>query len=317
MNVPTRSDPIPSLPHQLLRRRIQQEVAGLFGAGQERIDLDTPLGDEGLFGPRSMAWRVHADFTTMMAGGIAALLLQMLHPAALAGIWDHSRFREDRSGRLRRTAQFIAGTTYGGTAQAERLIARVRAVHDRIAGRLPDGSGYRADDPALLRWVHVAETSCFLAAYRRYRAPLLSRSDEDRYYREMASLARRLGADDVPESGAEARAYLFAMRPHLRCDDRTREVAAALLDPSPGLLTRPFGHATIDAAIDLLPGWAAAMHGFRAPAVPHLTRARLAGMGMLLRWALEGGSAARARRRVAVQRASNCFSSAGRSSAWS
>ena len=292
-------------PTGLVRRRIQHEVSQLFGSGRERIDLDSPPGDEGLFGPRSMAWRVHADFTSMMAGGIAALLLQMLHPAALAGIWDHSRFREDRSGRLRRTAQFIAGTTYGGSAEAERLIARVRAVHDRVEGQLPDGRIYRANDPALLCWVHVAETSSFLAAYRRYRAPLLSARDEDRYYREMAMLADRLGAPEVPQSGAAVRDYLFAMRPHLRCDDRTREVAGLLLKPSPGLLTAPFGRATIDAAIDLLPGWAARMHGLNAGTGPHLTRARLAGMGMLLRWALEGGSAARARRRVEGQPFSN------------
>lgn len=300
--------PLPSAPFDPtapVRRHIQREVAQLFGAGRERIDLDHPRGDQGLFGPDSMAWRVHADFTTMMAGGIAALLLQMLHPAALAGIWDHSNFREDRSGRLRRTAQFIAGTTYGATVEAERLIARVRAVHDRVEGHLPDGSRYSANDPTLLSWVHVAETSSFLAAYRRYRAPLLSTRDEDRYYREMAGLAARLGAPDVPQSSAAVRDYLFAMRAHLRCDDRTREVAALLLQPSPGLLTAPFGRATIDAAIDLLPGWAARMHGLRVGAGRPLTRARLAGMAMLLRWALEGGSAERARRRLADQPASS------------
>ena len=102
----SRPPDIPSLlPHQLMRRAIQRNVADMFGSGGETIDLDGPPGDLGLFGPDTMAWRVHADFTTMMAGGIAALLLQMLHPAALAAIWDHSNFRQDRSGRLRRTAQ--------------------------------------------------------------------------------------------------------------------------------------------------------------------------------------------------------------------
>lgn len=289
----------PLLPHEAVQRMIRRNVTQIFGSGGERVELDRPLGDEGLFGPHSMAWRVHADFTSMMAGGIAALLLQMLHPAALAGIWDHSNFREDRSGRLRRTAQFIAGTTYGGTAEAERLIGRVRAVHDRIEGTLPDGGVYRASDPDLLCWVHVAEVYSFLSAYRRYRAPLLPARDEDLYYAEMADLAVRLGARNVPRSGRDVADYLLAARSVLRCDDRTREVASLLLQPSPGMLTAHFGRAAIDAAIDLLPGWAARMHGFSRGPARHLARARLAGMGMVLRWALKDGSARRARRRVA------------------
>lgn len=290
------------LPHKAIRRVIQRDVAEMFGTGNERIDLDNPPGDGGLLGPNSMAWRVHADFTTMMAGGIAALLLQMLHPAALAGIWDHSNFRQDRSGRLRRTAQFIAGTTYGSTAEAERLIARVRAVHGRVSGVLSDGTPYSANDPELLRWVHVAEVSCFLAAYRRYRAPLLSARDQDRYYEEMAIIGERVGACDIPQSRKAVTDYLFAMRPHLRCDKRTRDVTAVLLQPSPGFLAAPFSHAAIDGAIDLLPGWAQRMHGFNLGPRRHLARAGLSGIGMLIRWALRDGSAQRARRRVATVR---------------
>jgi len=285
-------------PHRQVQKLVQHSVASIFGSGGERINLDTPPGDQGLFGPQSMAWRVHADFATMMTGGIAALLLQMLHPAALGGIWDHSRFREDRSGRLRRTAQFIAGTTYGGTAEAERLIARVRSVHDRVEGRLPDGSHYRANDPDLLRWVHVAEVSCFLSAYRRYRAPLLMVREQDRYYDEMAGLAERLGATNVPRTAAEVQDYLFAMRPHLRSDDRTREVVAILLQPQAGMLATPFSKVATDAALDLLPPWAARMHGFHLGPARHLTRAQLAAMAAFLRWALDGGSAQRAQRRV-------------------
>ena len=286
------------LPHRALRQMVQHNVAKVFGSGGERINLDTPLGDQGLFGPQSMAWRVHQDFTSMMTGGIAALLLQMLHPAALAGIWDHSRFREDRSGRLRRTAQFIAGTTYGATAEAERLIAHVRAVHDRVEGELPDGTHYRASDPQLLRWVHVAEVYCFLTAYRRYRSPILSLREQNRYYGEMAGLAERLGAAPVPRTGAQVREYLSAMRPQLRSDERTREIVSLLAEPTPGLLNAPFSKVAIDAAIDLLPPWAARMHGFELGPGRHVTRVQLAGMGLLMRWALDGGAASRAERRV-------------------
>ncbi|MCK0533199.1 oxygenase MpaB family protein [Sphingobium agri] len=286
------------LPHHALRQMVQHNVAKVFGSGGERINLDTPLGDQGLFGQQSMAWRVHQDFTSMMTGGIAALLLQMLHPAALAGIWDHSRFREDRSGRLRRTAQFIAGTTYGATAEAERLIAHVRVVHDRVEGELPDGTHYRASDPQLLRWVHVAEVYCFLTAYRRYRSPIVSLREQNRYYGEMAGLAERLGAAPVPRTGAQVREYLSAMRPQLRSDERTREIVSLLAEPTPGLLNAPFSKVAIDAAIDLLPPWAARMHGFELGPGRHVTRAQLAGMGLLMRWALDGGAASRAERRV-------------------
>src|SRR5438874_2425453 len=140
-----------------LRQIIHGQVLALVGSGSGELDLDLPRGDPGLFGPESMVWRVHADFTSMMIGGVASLLMQMLHPSALAGVWDHSNFRQDMRGRLRRTAQFIAGTSYGARGEAERLIARVRAIHDRVTGVLPDGTPYSANDPALLTWVHVAE----------------------------------------------------------------------------------------------------------------------------------------------------------------
>lgn len=103
----------------------------------------------------------------MMVGGISSLLLQMLHPAVLAGVWDHSNFRTDMHGRLPRTARFIAWTTHGGREEAEAVIARVRNIHDRVGGTLPDGTPYAANDPALLAWVHVTEATSFLNAWRR------------------------------------------------------------------------------------------------------------------------------------------------------
>lgn len=287
-------------PADSLRQLIRDEVARLFGKDDEVVDLDTPTGDPGLFGPSSMAWRVHADLSTMMVGGIAALLLQMLHPAALAGVWDHSRFREDRTGRLRRTAQFIAGTTYGSSAEAERLIAKVRAVHSHVTGVLSDGTFYRADDPDLLLWVHVAESWCFLEAYHRYRDPLLRASRTDRYYGEVATIAHRLGSAPAPMTTKGVGAYLQRMRPSLRFDARTREVAGALLKRGPGDLAAPVSQVVIDAAIDLLPPWAARLHGFDLGPRRYLSRVGLLGMGALLRWSLDDSSARRARRRMGL-----------------
>ncbi len=262
--------------------------------------------DTGLFGPESACWKVHGDFTSMMVGGVAALLVQMLHPGALAGVWDHSNFRHDMSGRLKRTARFIAGTTYGDSVEAQGYIDRVRAIHARVSGTLPaegdqEATPYAADDPDLLTWVHVAEVSAFLAAYLRYANPTFPPGEQDRYYRETAEIARRLGASDVPQSRAEVASYFRKVQPKLRYDHRTREVARALLSqraPSPA--AAPAMALTFDAAKDLLPEWAAHLHGFRLPAARRAgARLGVHALGRTLRWALANGAEARARRRAA------------------
>lgn len=135
-----------------IRRMIEAQVLGLTGMALKEIDFERPKGEPGLFGPQSAIWQVHGDFTSMLCGGISALLLQMLHPLALDGVWDHSRFREDILGRLRRTSQFISATTFATTPDAERLIAKVQGIHQRIAGVDKDGTPYQASDPALLTW---------------------------------------------------------------------------------------------------------------------------------------------------------------------
>jgi len=279
-----------------LRDTIQSQVHRLVGFGDGAVDLTRPPGDDGLFGPGSAAWVVHGDFTAMMAGGVAALLLQMLHPGALAGVWDHSQFRRDMLGRLRRTAQFISGTTYGSTATAETLIAKVRGIHDRVAGTLPDGVPYSANDPALLTFVHVAEVASFLAAYRRYRDPTFPIAEQDRYLREYAIVAERLGATDVPKTRAEIDAYFVRIRPQLRADHRTREVARAMLQQAPASLAMaPAQKLLMEGGVDLLPRWAARMHGLDRPLVGKpAIRAGMAGIGSVLRWALRDGSAKRA-----------------------
>ena len=144
--------------------------------------FDRPIGDDGLFGPGSAVWTVHSDLTSMLIGGVSSLLLQMLHPAALSGVWDHSNFRNDMHGRLRRTARFIGMTTRGSTEAANAAIARVHVIHDQVAGTLPDGTPYSANDPILLTWVHVAEARSFLSAYIRYRALAFPGPRQDTYF---------------------------------------------------------------------------------------------------------------------------------------
>ena len=178
---------------EAVRAAIEKQVLSLTGLALGGVDFENPPGDPGLFGPRSIIWQVHRDFTSMLCGGVSALLLQMLHPLALAGVWDHSNFREDMIGRLRRTSQFVSVTTFGPTAEAERLIAKVKAIHLRVTGVGSDGTPYAASDPALLTWVHVAESSRFLASHLRYRNPHLSRDLQDQYYREARAWPPRWG----------------------------------------------------------------------------------------------------------------------------
>jgi uncharacterized protein (DUF2236 family) len=151
-----------------VRSRLANGVTSLTTGSGPSLDYSSPPGDPGLFGPDAVCWKVHADFTSMMTGGVSALLLQALHPVALAGVWDHSTFRTDILGRLRRTATFIAGTTYGNKHDALALIERVKQIHLSVTGTAPDGRPYRASDPELLTWVHVAEVSSFLKAHLRY-----------------------------------------------------------------------------------------------------------------------------------------------------
>jgi uncharacterized protein (DUF2236 family) len=269
-----------------IKDRITAEVVALFN-DRSRGEKPVARHPDGLFGPGSVAWRVHGDVTSMMVGGVAGLLLQMLHPAVLAGVWDHSKFRSDMHGRLRRTARFIAMTTYGGRTDAEAAISRVRGIHDRVRGVLPDGTPYEANDPSLLAWVHVTETTSFLSAWIRYGEPAMPAADQDGYFVEMAKVAKALGADPVPHSLAEARHMIAAMRPHMVCDARTREVARLVLrQRAASMMAEPLQVLTMQAAIDLLPHWARQMHGLHNPALGRpLVRAGTLGVARMLRWA--------------------------------
>ncbi|RQR51413.1 DUF2236 domain-containing protein [Burkholderia sp. Bp9125] len=304
----TPSNPHPGAPAahprwlEPFRKRLVAGVTHLTtGGGGPSLDFSSPPGDPGLFGPDAVCWRVHADFASMMTGGIAALLLQALHPLALAGVWDHSSFRTDILGRLRRTATFISGTTFGNRADALALIERVKTIHAKVSGVAPDGRPYRADDPALLTWVHVAEVSSFLAAHLRYVNPALPAELQDRYYAETARIAEMLGAQDVPRSRAEIAAYLTRMRPELEAGPRTFEVMRILLNaPVARPAMRPAATLVMHAGIDLLPSWAQDMLGVSAfaPLRRAFVRPGVRAVAPVLRWALVNGASKRARRRA-------------------
>lgn len=272
-----------------LRDTIAQQVRAQFaepGAARPAVTPAPP--DQRLLPEGSRSFDVHADVTTMMIGGISSLLLQMLHPKALAGVWDFSNFRQDMGGRLRRTAAFIAVTTYGERDQAEAAIARVRRIHAKVAGHLPSGLPYKADDPELLAFVGVTEALSFLDAWVRYREPLMLVRDQDRYIAEMAHISRLLGADPMPETRREAERFLLAIRPQLKVDSRTREVATLILTaPPPTPAMAPAHRLLLQAGVDLLPPWARRMHGLSGAGLrTPLVRAGATSMGAVLRWAL-------------------------------
>jgi uncharacterized protein (DUF2236 family) len=274
------------MPANPLKRALIAQVRRTFN-DQARGETPVVRTPDGLFGPQSVCWRVHGDVVTMMVGGVSALLLQMLHPAVLAGVWDHSAFRQDMLGRLRRTARFIAVTGYDSLEAADAAIEKVRDVHTRVKGTLPDGTPYAADDPRLLAWVHVTEAVSFLDAWIHYAEPGMSMADQDRYFAEFAIIAERLGADPVPRTRAAGEALIADMRSELKADARTREVARLVLEqPAPNPAVAPMQKMIFAAAVDLLPDWAREMHGLKAlrltgPAIRLGTR----GFASTFRWA--------------------------------
>jgi uncharacterized protein (DUF2236 family) len=264
-------------------------VGGVRAVFNDRARGEQPVvrSSNALFPRDSVIWRVHGDVTTMMVGGVSALLMQMLHPAALAGIWDHSTFRDDMLGRLRRTARFIAVTTYADRSDALAALERVKDVHSRVTGTLPDGTPYAANQPYLLAWVHVTEALCFLDAWRRYGEPDMSLADQDAYFAQFARIAQMLGADPVPHTRAEADALVETMRGALSADVRTNEVAKLILhQKAPAPAAAPIQAMVMTAAVDLLPSWASRMHGLVSmPLTLPIARLSTSMIARTIRWA--------------------------------
>jgi uncharacterized protein (DUF2236 family) len=219
------------------------------------------MTDVGLFGPGSVAWRLHSD-PVMLAGGMRALLVQALNPRAMAAVDQFGKFREDPWGRLERTSNFVLATTFGDIASAEAAAARVRGVHSRIFGVDPfTGETYSATDPDLLLWIHAVEVESFVVAYRAY-AGHLSRADADRYVAEMARVAEmvELPAAMAPRSMGELHDYLGSIT-GLAVTPAARDGLRTVLAPPMPLLLRPAWAIPATAAIAILPGYARRMYG--------------------------------------------------------
>jgi len=228
--------------------------------------------DLGLFGPETVTWRLHAEPILWFAG-YRALLLQSLHPRALAGVLQNSNFREDPWGRLMRTARFYGEVIYGDAATAAKAGARVRRIHARLGGTDPDtGAAFRVEEPDLLRWIYVTATESFCSTAQRAGLGL-NPTDVDRYYDEQRAVAELVGLNrqDVPSDAAGVEAYYRSMRPMLRASADAHSVARFLAVP-----TMPWGLGWSPArplwlgvslyAFSLMPTWARRLYGW--PGLP-------------------------------------------------
>ncbi len=237
-----------------LGSRLFARVAGPEGPARRARIHGSP--GERWFAEESPVRRVHGD-ASMFVGGIRALLLQSLHPLAMAGVMDHSGFQGDPWGRLQRTSYFLAVTTFGTASDAQRMVGAVRRAHASVVGTAPDGRAYSASDPRLLRWVHVAEIDSFLTAHQRSGARPLDQEGRDRYVDEVARVAVELGADAVPHSEAELRAEIDRFRPELEGTPAARATARFLLLRPPLPLPARAPYSVLSAtAVSLLPWWA-------------------------------------------------------------
>jgi uncharacterized protein (DUF2236 family) len=275
-------------PRARVAASVRHRIAGPdFAAAHQRI-WHTPGAR--WFTEKDPIWQVHAD-VAMFVGGIRALLLQSLHPVAMAAVSGHSGFRGDPWGRLHRTSHFLATTTYGTIDDAERSIARVNGIHRRVRGRTPEGKAYRADDPDLLAWIHLAEVDSFLASHQAFGEDALDDADADAYVAQTGLVATKLGVLDPPRSVRQLADQLAGYRPLLRSTAPAREAADLLLHDPPIAGLERAGYTFLAAgAVSLLPMWARVE--LSLPSLPttdrlvtrSVTRAAL----RTLRWALRG-----------------------------
>ena len=296
-------------PLEALRNRLAWSIRTVLSGSGSRKFAPTP-GAPTLLPVGGAAWLVHAE-ASMMVGGIRALLLQSLHPVAMQGVGEHSDFRADPLGRLRRTVFFLGTTTYCSLPEAEAAIEAVRRVHLTVSGTTPDGRRYSADDPDLLAWVHATEVDSFLESFLRYgrrprrrsgllapNLPARTAADAavgeipmtglaDRYVAEMATVAERLGVAEPPLSHAELAEVIDGFRPVVASTDLSTEAVYFLRRfPLPPVARLAYG-VLFWAAFDSLPPWAQALHDLRCGPLRRLVvRPAARTMLRLMGWAL-------------------------------
>ena len=238
-----------------LQRRVEDMAAAFLDApGLPRVDFTAPAGASALFAPDSVTWRVMKNPLALLIGGVAGVILELAEPRVRTGVWEHTRFREDPVGRMKRTGHAAMATIYAPADTARALIAAVVRRHAVVSGETPAGAAYAANDPELLTWVQATAVFGFLEAYRRFVAPL-SPAECDRFHAEGAPAAALYGADGAPRSTLELESLFTRMNKALERSDIVFEFLA-IVHKAPILPARPLQSLAIRAAVEITPPWA-------------------------------------------------------------
>jgi uncharacterized protein (DUF2236 family) len=253
------------------RTKIRAGLEAVGGKHDEPEIYDGPAGDPGLAGgPGSISWEINGDLASVGAAGMAAVIMEVLHPSVMAGVSTQSTFRTQPLRRAQNTLGYVLRTTFGSTEAATGVINRVKKIHSRINGTRPDGVAYEALEPDLIAWVHTCIPWSIMEAYSRYKRPL-SIAEKDRYLKEQAPIGRMGGADWVPESVAELDAFVERMRPLMAMTEQTREFIDFLAGDAGELYTgspreQLERRLSISASMALMPKWARHLTGTYQPA---------------------------------------------------
>lgn len=257
-----------------LRQKIRDEIEAVGGRHDEPEIYGGEPGDPGLAGgPGSLSWEINGDLASVTAAGMAAIIMEVLHPSVMAGVYQQSTYETEPLRRAQNTLGYVLRTTFGNTDAATALILRVKRVHSHINGERPDGVAYRALDPELIAWVHTCIPWAIMEAFHRYRRPLTT-AERDRYLAEQAPIGRLGGADWVPETMAELDDYVERMRPLMGVNEQTRSFIGFLAGDSDGefgvgrrkQLENRLGLA---ASMSLMPKWARHLTGTYLPRSAH------------------------------------------------
>jgi uncharacterized protein (DUF2236 family) len=232
--------------------------------GLPGVQFSEPVGDQGLYGPDSAIWYVHADVAGLV-GGLSGLLLGALHQPTLYGTNQHSSYSDDPLARLGRTASFVNAMTWGSTPVVEHTCDLVRKLHRGVRGTMPDGRPYSADDSDQLIWTAMTQAHCVMRAHLRYHPRPVAGERIDEYYAQYARFAIELGATTpVPSSRTEVADYFLDMRPLLTFAEETAELADFFRQPfGPDPIAKAASLIITRAAFDTLPSWARRLYGSR------------------------------------------------------
>lgn len=277
---------------QSLKAKIIEQIETAGGRHDEPQIYNGAADDKGLTGgPDSISWEINGDFASVAVAGLAAILMEVLHPSVMDGVFTQSAYRTNPLSRARNTLGYVLRTTFGTTQAATQIIERVKLVHSRINGTRGDGVSYRALEPELIAWVHTCIPWAIMMAFERYNRPL-SRSEKDQYLTEQAVIGRMGGAEWVPETVSELDDYVEHMRPRMAYNDQTRQFTDFLLGTSGDVATTTYQRfdawMSLQGSMALMPDWARKMTGsYHSNFVDRLSFKQNEKLkAKLLRWAL-------------------------------